>query len=451
MVYEQNEVISANSCFDELIVNLAKFRDGEKIDKIWFKIYEVLSKNEDWKYKLESAIKALNYTNKPEKISKENIDKLYGNTLNTTVSRLEQYKACGFSYYLKYGLKIRDTNEFKVQMVDTGNFMHDVIDTFFKTIREKELDVKKITEDQTYELIDKIVEEKLSISKNYIFTSTDKYKLLTRRLKRVIQKSMKYIIESLKESDFQVFGSELEFKKGKDYEPISLQLQDGKKVEITGKIDRIDLAKDENGKYIRIIDYKSSVKNIDLNEVVAGLQIQLLTYLDATCKIEEMFPAGVLYFSLIDPVIKAEKYMSDEQIEEELKKKFKMNGLILADVKVVKMMDKKLESGNSNVVPAYIDKEGNLSKKSNAVTREQFGDLQKYTAKIIKEISEEILSGNINLNPYYNTKTKKTPCEYCEYKSICQFKAGSYGNNYNYISKKEKQEILEQIKSIVEK
>ena len=150
-------------------------------------------------------------------------------------------------------------------------------------------------------------------------------------------------------------------------------------------------------------------------------------------------------------MIKADKYMTDEQIEEEIKKKFKMNGLILADVKVVKMMDKKLESGNSNVVPAYIDKEGNLSKKSNAVTKEQFEDLQKYTAKIIKEISEEILSGNINLNPYYNTKTKKTPCEYCEYKSICQFKAGSYGNNYNYIGKKEKQEILEEIKSIVEK
>ncbi len=450
MIYEQDEIISGNSCFDELIVNLAKFRDGEKIDKIWFKVYEVLTKSEVWKYKLEGAIKALNYTNKPEKISKENIDKLYGNTLNTTVSRLEQYKACGFSYYLKYGLKLHDTNEFKVQMVDTGNFMHDVIDTFFKTIREKELNVKEITEEQIYELIDKIVEDKLAIGKNYIFTSTDKYRLLTRRLKRVIKKSMKYIIESLKESDFQVFGSELEFKKGKDYEPIKLQLEDGKKVEITGKIDRIDLAKNENGKYIRIIDYKSSVKNIDLNEVVAGLQIQLLTYLDATCKIEEMMPAGVLYFSLIDPVIKADKYMTDEQIEEEIKKKFKMNGLILADVKVVKMMDKKLESGNSNVVPAYIDKEGNLSKKSNAVTKEQFEDLQKYTAKIIKEISEEILSGNISLSPYYNTKTKKTPCEYCEYKPICQFKAGTYGNNYKYISRMEKEDILNKIRNTVE-
>lgn len=448
MVYKQEEFITQNEVFDELINRLREFKEGEKIDKIWFEIYDYYSKNENWKYKLEGAIKALNYTNQPEKIEKENIDKLYGKTLNTTVSRLEQYKKCSFSYYLKYGLKIYEKDDFKVQSVDTGNFMHDVVDTFFNNVREQRIDIKQMNDEMIYTMIEKIVEEKLSLARNYIFTSTDKYKVLTRRLKRVVAKSMKYILETLKQSDFEVFGNEIEFKKGKEYEPIRLELDNGKKVEITGKIDRVDLAKNENGKYIRIIDYKSSVKNIDLNEVVAGLQIQLLTYLDATCKIEEMMPAGVLYFSLIDPVIKADKYMTDEQIEEELKKKFKMNGLILADVKVVKMMDKKLESGNSNVIPAYIDKEGNLSKKSNAVTKEQFQDLQKYTAKIIKEISEEILSGNISLNPYYNTKTKKTPCEYCEYKPICQFKAGTYGNNYKYIGRKEKQEILDEIKKI---
>ena len=448
MVYKQEEFITQNEVFDELINRLREFKEGEKIDKIWFEIYDYYSKNENWKYKLEGAVKALNYTNQPEKIEKENIDKLYGKTLNTTVSRLEQYKKCSFSYYLKYGLKIYEKDDFKVQSVDTGNFMHDVVDTFFNNVREQRIDIKQMNDEMIYTMIEKIVEEKLSLARNYIFTSTDKYKVLTRRLKRVVAKSMKYILETLKQSDFEVFGNEIEFKKGKEYEPIRLELDNGKKVEITGKIDRVDLAKNENGKYIRIIDYKSSVKNIDLNEVVAGLQIQLLTYLDATCKIEEMMPAGVLYFSLIDPVIKADKYMTDEQIEEELKKKFKMNGLILADVKVVKMMDKKLESGNSNVIPAYIDKEGNLSKKSNAVTKEQFQDLQKYTAKIIKEISEEILSGNISLTPYYNTKTKKTPCEYCEYKPICQFKVGTYGNNYKYIGRKEKQEILDEIKKI---
>ena len=82
-----------------------------------------------------------------------------------------------------------------------------------------------------------------------------------------------------------------------------------------------------------IIDYKSAAKNIDLNEVYAGLQIQLLTYMDAVCKEEDLLPAGVLYFSLLEQMIKTDKKISEEKIEEELKKQFKMKGLILADIK----------------------------------------------------------------------------------------------------------------------
>ena len=140
--------------------------------------------------------------------------------------------------------------------------------------------------------------------------------------------------------------------------------------------------------------------------------------------------------------------MTDEEIENEIRKKFKMQGLILADVKVVKMMDKTLEKGSSSIIPAYIDKDGNLSNsRSNCVSKEQFEKLQKYTSKIIKEISEEILSGSIKIEPYYNVKNKKTPCKYCKYKSVCNFKAGSCGNKYNYILDETKQEIFEKIDS----
>ena len=89
----------------------------------------------------------------------------------------------------------------------------------------------------------------------------------------------------------------MSLKKGRQYDPIEIELADGKKVEITGKIDRVDIAKTAEGNYIRIIDYKSSIKNIDLNEVEAGLQLQLLTYVDAICKKEKTEPAGALYFS----------------------------------------------------------------------------------------------------------------------------------------------------------
>ena len=122
-----------------------------------------------------------------------------------------------------------------------------------------------------------------------------------------------------------------------------------------------------------------------------------------------------------------------------------MKGLILADVKVVKLHDKNLEKGQSSIIPAYIDKEGNLSeRKTSGVTKEQFEDLQKYMYKIIKDISNEILDGNIELKPYY--KNKKTPCKYCEYKSICNFNMGGCENKYNYIDKKSKDEILSMIK-----
>ena len=53
----------------------------------------------------------LNYTNVPEKISKENINKLYGDSFKTTVSKMEKYMSCPFSYFLQYGLRIQDEDE----------------------------------------------------------------------------------------------------------------------------------------------------------------------------------------------------------------------------------------------------------------------------------------------------------------------------------------------------
>ncbi len=438
-------ITNKKATFEDLLENIRKYQDKEEIDDVWCDIYNIYKNDEEYKEKLNNAILGLNYTNKPENLSKENIDKLYKNVLNTSISRLEQYKRCAFSYYLKYGLGITDKSLFKIESLDTGTFMHDVIDEFFEQVISRDILLKNITDEQIMEIVSSIINEKLTLNRNYIFTGTAKYRILTKRLKNVILKSMKYIIQTITDSDFEIFGNEVEFKNGKKYNPMIIELEDGKKVEITGKIDRIDLAKNKDGKYIRIIDYKSSIKNIDLNEFACGLQIQLLTYLDAACKIEDVIPAGVLYFNLIDPIIKADKNMTDEELELELKKQFKMQGLILADINVVRMMDKNLDKGASNIIPAYIDKNDNLSNtRSSCVSKEQFKYLQKYTNKLIKEIASEILSGNIDILPSYNTKKKKTPCEYCEYKSICNFDSSK--NEYNYVPNLEKEVILEMIK-----
>ena len=445
VIEEKAEILNKRKTYEELINQISKLKGNDYIEQIWYTIYDYYCKDTEWNFKLQQSLKGLDYTNIPEKINDENIQKLYGNTLTTSISKLERYQSCPFSYYLQYGLKIKPQEELKIQTLNTGTFIHEVIDEFFNMVKEEKMELEDITSEALSEMIDKIVEEKLEQTKNYIFTSTAKYRALVIRLKKILNKALKYIVETLVQSRFQVLGTEVEFGEKGKYKPIQLTLEDGKHIEIIGKIDRIDTAQGEDGNYLRIIDYKSSAKNIDLNEVYAGLQIQLLTYLDASCKEEDVMPAGVLYFSLLEQMIKAERRMELEEIEEKIRANFKMKGLILADVKVIKLHDKNLEKGSSNLVPAYIDKDGNISeKRTSGVTKEQFADLQNYMYKIIKQISKEILEGNIDLKPYY--KDKKIPCKYCDYKSICHFNMGGCENHYHYIDKKSKEEILEKIK-----
>lgn len=447
-IIEQKTYISSkNITFDLLLLNLRKYLDGEKIDNIWFRIYDIYAKDEFYKEKLVAALNGFNYTNIPNNLNQDNIQKLYGDNFETSISKLESYRRCPFSYYLKYGLKLSENTELKLQNMDTGTFMHEVIDEFFSVINKEGFNLKQISEEEIEKIVKEIVENKLSLSKNYVFNAIPKYIVLSRRLKKVITNAIKYIINTLKYSDFKVLGTEIEFGKGKSYEPIEVNLDGGKKVQIIGKIDRVDIAENKDGKYIRIIDYKSSVKNVDLNEVVAGIQIQLLTYLDAVSKKEEAIPAGTLYFSLIDPVIKAKnRHLTSEQLEQEIRNNFKMNGLILGDVNVVKMMDNNLVNGNSNIVPAYIDKDGNLSKnKPSILEKDDFKKLQIKIEKIIKEISQNILTGQIQQKPIYLYKNKKTACDYCNFKAICGFNSKMCGNNYNYIPNASKTEILEKL------
>lgn len=445
MIEKQYEMINEMVTYEELLENIAKLRDKEPINEIWYAIYQYYQQKLNWQKKLQNDLQGLAFTNLPQPIQKENIDRLYGNTLNTSISRLEKYRSCPFSYYLQYGLKLKEKKSLKIHTFETGSFMHETIDEFFEQVREQELGLAELEEEQIYKIVSEIIDRNLNLSKNFIFSLTAKYKMLVKRLKRIVSKALKYIIQTLIYSDFSVEGTEIEFGKKGKYKPIVLTLDDGKRVEITGKIDRIDTASGEDGKYLRIIDYKSSSKNIDLNEVYAGIQIQLLTYSDAICKEEDIMPAGVFYFSLLEQMIKADKKITEEEIEQLIQKNFRMKGLILADVKIIQMNDNTLTSGSSKLVPAAITSSGTVNEKwTNGVDQEEFKILQDYIDIIIKQIAKEILRGKIDLKPY--NKNGKTPCEYCEYKTVCGFNTKQNNNEYNYINKKSKDDIIKKMK-----
>ncbi len=224
IINQNSEIISPEITYGELLKNIRKLKNGEEIDSIWMEIYSWYLKNKEWKNRLLKDIKGYKTINNAQKISEINIKRLYGNTLKTSVSRLEQYRKCPFSFHLKYGLKLKEKEDLKIKPIDTGSFMHDIIDSFFEEIK----DIKTITEEDIEEIVEHIIEDKLSLSKNYIFTSTPKFIVLTNRLKKVIIQSIRYIVLQIQNGEFEVLGNELEFKKRID------------NVEITGKIDRLD-------------------------------------------------------------------------------------------------------------------------------------------------------------------------------------------------------------------
>ncbi len=447
---EESDIITQNHALTNEIasfeegLNLYKlYIEGKELDTQWTSALCYFYQKD--KERFENALLGMQYSNTAEPLSKENVSALYGNTLHTSVSRLENYKRCPFSFHLTYGLKLKEKDELKMNFIDTGSFMHEVIDEFFKELSDREILIKQITNEEIQDIVHDIVEKLLSMSRYYIFSSTAKFRVLTKRLEKVVIQSIEYIVYTLKNSDFSILGHELEFSHKGDFSPIKLEVED-KHIEITGKIDRVDQAKISEKQYVRIIDYKSSVKDLDLNQVVSGLQIQLVTYLDAITEQQEVEPSGILYLGLIDNIVKSDKNLSEEEIENRIKKNFKMKGLILADVSVVKLMDNHLTTGASDIVPAYITKDGELSEtRSSTIRKNDFERLTNKVKEIIKEISREILKGKIDIKPYYYKK--KTGCDYCQYKTICMFNPNMKNNDYFYIQNKEKELVLEELRN----
>lgn len=235
IINKKTVISKKEAAFDELLLNIRNFKDGKNIDKIWFEIYKIFEEDEEWRDKLKGATKGLDFSNHPDDINKENIKKLYGDTLKTSSSKLEAYKKCPFSFYLKYGLKLKDKENFSLESLDTGSFMHEVIDRFFEEVDQRGINLKEIEDEMIKEIVDKTIKDMLELQKNYIFISSAKFRNQTFKLKRLILKAMKYIVLSITESDFEVLGHEIEFGEGKKYPPIEITLDDGKKVEIVRK------------------------------------------------------------------------------------------------------------------------------------------------------------------------------------------------------------------------
>ncbi|MDF2881507.1 MAG: ATP-dependent helicase [Clostridiaceae bacterium] len=445
-----NKIVNPKATLNQLVSSIKKDSGIINISPVWIEAYRWYKENNVWNKKINTVVKGFDYTNSLEVNSTLKIRKLYGDKLNISVSRLEKFSECPFSYFVQYGLRAKERKIYSLTSPDLGTFMHSVIQHFSNIVNEKNINWDDITKEWCEKTVGEIVEDTIVKIPGNIFNSSPRYKHVANNLKKVLTKSVWLITEHMKKGGFIPSGYEISFSKGGDYEPIKIQLHSGEDVELIGRVDRLDFLQQNEKLYLRIVDYKSGNKEFKLSDIYNGMELQLLIYLDAILTQlsgengEKAEPGAILYFKLQDPIIKAKGYLSDEEIEKRIAASLKMRGLLLDDVEIIKQMDRDIE-GSSLIVPVMVKKDGSISKsRSSVATLEQFKALREFVRGTIVNICEEILEGNISINPYKNNK--KTPCEYCLYSAICQFDTSIRGNCYRFIKDISDEEFWDAIK-----
>lgn len=450
-----NKVISPIPTFNELILAMRKNCDEENVEEYWREVYKWYKDSPEYENKVKNIFKGLDYSNLKNHVNKNNLRELYSNEdgkLMFSVSRLEKYAECPFSYFVQYGLKAKNRKIYEFTPPDLGSFVHDILDLFINRVKKEGILWSELNNERCKEIVSNLIDIRLSEQTNSILNSSKRFKYLSQRFKRVISKSVTVMAEQIGKGEFEVFKTEFDFGNYKTGEAVMLNLQDDEKVYLQGRIDRIDTLDLDGQTYIRIIDYKTGAKKFDLNELYYGLQMQLLVYLDAIIKNskyileKQVVPGAVLYFKVDDPIIKSKKEMTTEEVETEVLEELKLKGLVLKDAKVVKAMDRDIE-GYSLVIPAAFKKDGDFKSTSDVVTEEEFTLLREYVNRKMISLCEDMLCGDIKIEP--TKQANRSYCEYCDFSSICQFDTSIKDNKYKIVGKKSRTEIWDNIRSDV--
>ncbi|MDD2233755.1 MAG: helicase-exonuclease AddAB subunit AddB [Desulfitobacteriaceae bacterium] len=438
------ELVSGKApAFRQMVAAFRQKAEGKKLWPLWPEVYRWFAGQEGWKLKCEFVRAAFQYKNLSLPVSKAKITALYGDTVYSSVSRLERFSSCPFAYFVQYGLGAKERKTYRLNPPDTGTFMHAVIERFSGEVVRENLSWRNFEREWCDAKVGEIMQEMLDKMQGSGLSASKRYTTLTLRLKRVIARAVWLIAEHIRRSSFDSIGYELDFSDSGQFPPMIIELESREKIHLTGRIDRVDALRKAEGTYLRIIDYKSGSKDFKLSDVFYGLQLQLITYLDVLWQnggpniTPPVLPGGVLYFRIDDPMVKKQGKISEAEIELAIMKALKMKGLLLADVQLVKAMDSRID-GASLIVPARINK-GEVLGKSSAASLEQFRLLRSHVSKLLRRLCSEIMLGNTAIKPY--RKKTVTFCNYCSFPAVCQFDTAREENTYKTIYERKDEEV----------
>ncbi len=439
------QVIHPNRTMTYFITMLQQWNEGKAIADFWWEVYNWYAVRPHWRDRLQLLIQSLSFSQTELLITRETANELYGSSFKASVSRMERFVSCPFQHFLIHGLKLKERKQFRLEAPDVGQLFHDALSSIAEragaswgNLSRSELE--KLTE----EIIDHLAQNLQS----QILLSSGRFQYVTAKLKAVVTQTATVLGEYARRSRFKPLAAELDFGPNAELPALHVELPAGEKLEIIGRIDRVDAMETTEGMLLLVLDYKSSSTSLVLQRVAYGHSLQMLTYMNVLLTHGEKWlgkpvrPAGVLYFHVHNPIIRSNGRLTEEEAETQILKRFKSKGLITADAQIIRAMDNKLESGYSQILPVAVKKDDTLYSNSSAADDEQWQLLCRAVEGHIAQIGTAIKEGEIAVSPYISGTN--TPCQYCSYKSVCQFDPLIAGYEYRKLPKQSKDEIWEQ-------
>lgn len=357
---------------------------------------------------------------KPIEINDRLMKELYGEILNVSISRLEKFAACRYSYFVTYGLKLTEREEYGLELSDMGTLSHAVLEQVGKKLKEENLDFSSATTEVLESFVDEIVDKE---SKNYdggLLEDDNRKIFYTKQLKRIMKRTVRTLGHQLSLGKFKPYDFEEHFEnlymKGEGTDET---------VRMSGVIDRIDIYSDAllNQIYVKILDYKSSQKDFKPENLQSGISLQLAIYMkNAIKKLKEIYPdkevlpAAMLYYKIDDPFVAVER---DAQTA--INMALRPTGAVADNDVSLKALDEDVFMAGraSEAIPVKTKAKPDDKRftGSSVYPVEEFnGFIADAEAKALEE-ANRIIHGKADINPLLDAN----PCLYCAAKGICGF------------------------------
>jgi ATP-dependent helicase/nuclease subunit B len=353
----------------------------------------------------------------PHQIAPETAKELFGSDLWLSASQTDSFYRCHFRYFCQYGMRLNTRRIADIDASLFGTFAHYVMEKLLPLYMQ-EKDLKAAAKDipamgrRIHDLLQTYIQNEMG----GLDEKPARFKYLLTLVERTCFSLLWFTVNEMAESRFKPADYELTIgQNGIPSPAIPLEKFEGS-VHIIGKIDRVDIYQREDTVFVRVVDYKTGSKEFKLSEIPYGINMQMLLYLFAVCQqggdrygSQTAEPAGILYLPAKDITLKNAYTPLDESRLHCLR----MNGLLLHDADVLSAMD---EKGNGTFIPVEI-KDNVIQKNNSTVSKKDFALIRELTEKLLVQMAETLLSGDIAAVPC--GETNYLPCTYCDYRTIC--------------------------------